>query len=121
MATAERKANYAGKYAKVIAKLTEKGRVVSFGNRANGLDNWNPSDDYVERGKASVFPLEWDKYFSDDVQADDLMFITSAETDLKKCRVMIEPAGQGYNIVKVKPFMPDDQVIFYEIQVRGNG
>lgn len=117
MATASQAAKYLAKAIKFAAKLKEKGREASFGNLADGANAWDPSGEYEETGKAHVFPSEWKADFSDDVRSDDLMFFVSNEVDLESCRLMRDN-GNHYTVVKVKPFMPDDLIIYYEIQVR---
>jgi len=121
MASPERKQYYTNKYNYVIDRLKDRGREVSFGNRAVGLNPADPPGDYRELGKVHAYPIKWDQNFSNDVQADDLFFVTTAETDLMQCRVMVEPSGQEYNVMECKPMMPDDMVILFEVQVRGNG
>ena len=99
------------------AELKENGREAGFGVLSAGTQAWNPSGVYSEAGKAFIFPSEWNQKFSDDVLADDLMFFVSNEVDLSNCTIMQDGVNQ-YQIKKIKPFMPDDLVIFYEIQVR---
>lgn len=99
------------------AELKENGREASFGNLSAGANDWDPQGGYVETGKAHVFPSEWKADFSKDVRSDDLMFFVSNEVDLEGSRRM-QDKGKEYTIVKVKPFIPDDVIIYYEIQIR---
>ena len=117
MATLAREANYEAKRLGVIAKLTEKGHLASFGVRAAGANDWDSDETYSELGTAHVFPLEWSENFSGDVQADDLMFLVAVETDVSVCTVMLDD-GVEYDIVKTRRFEPDQTIIYYEVQVR---
>lgn len=117
MASTAIQAEYLADALDFAAELKENGREVSFGNLSAGANDWDPQGGYVETGKAHVFPSEWKADFSKDVRSDDLMFFVSNEVDLESCGLMRDN-GNDYTVVKVKPFMPDDLVIYYEIQVR---
>lgn len=118
MATDAQNAKYLKKALSFATKLKEKGHEASFGNLAgNPAEPWNPSGGYVEAGTSFIFPSEWRQNFGDDVQADDLMFFVSNDVDLSNCRKMVDDSKE-YSIIKVEPFKPDVDVIFYEIQVR---
>jgi len=117
MATAAINAEYLEDALDFAAEMRENGREASFGLRSKLGDAWDPSGEYVETGKAHVFPSNWKRDFSSDVHADDLMFFVSNEVDVSACTVMVDD-GIEYTIVKVKPFKPDQLVIFNEIQVR---
>lgn len=117
MASTAIQAEYLADALDFAAELKENGREASFGNLAEGANSWDPGAAYQETGKAHVFPSEWKADFSDDVRSDDLMFFVSNEVDLEGCRRMHDK-GKEYTIVKVKPFMPDDFIVYYEIQIR---
>jgi len=121
MATAAQQAKYSGYRARVSARLQEKGRESSFGVRGKSGPSWNPSGEYVETGKAFVFPLDETSDlmhdFSSDVRKTDLFFIVSNDVDIPSCNAMLED-GIEYSIFESKGFKPDNLDIFYEIQVR---
>lgn len=117
MATAAQDRKYLDKKAKVSLKLKEKGRQVSFGNFLEPNDGWEDVGPYQELGKGHVFPLDFDKDFSDDVQSSDLMFIVDTETAVDSCSFMVDGSTE-YSIEMVKVFKPTTFPIYYEIQVR---
>lgn len=117
MASAAQDRKYLEKKAKVSAKLREKGRQVSFGNYLEPNDAWEDVGSYLEVGKGYVFPLDFDKDFSEDVKASDLMFMVDTETAVDDCTFMVEDSVE-YSIEMVKVFMPSTFPIYYEIQVR---
>ena len=119
MATAAQRRRYRVKRNQFAEKLRTRGRVVSFGVRGSDGDDFDPDDSYREIGTASIFPSKWKKDFSNDVQMDDRMFFVSALIDINHCRIMRDNDGCEYTIMHVEPFLPDDEVIFNEIQVRG--
>ena len=117
MASPATRAEYAQDAADFIADMREFGREASFGVRSTAGPAWNPSGEYVETGTAPVFPIDWRRDFSADVRSNDLFFFVGVEVDVENCTVMLDQGGE-YSIECVKPFQPDDQVIFYEVQVR---
>lgn len=117
MSSLTAQAEYLEDQALFIEEMNEYGRTASFGVRSDAGDEWSPSGDYVERGTANVFEFKWTRDFSFDVQENDLFFFVGAEVDIENCTVMLD-SGNQYTIHMVKPFRPDQIVIFYEIQVR---
>ena len=122
MATAAISAEYAQDAADVVADLAEDGHACSFGSKdSNGFD---PDGDYIETGKANVFPLDFTVDLTNDIRATDRMYMVDASVDLSDCTHMIDSDesqsdGAELTIVKADPFKPDGSlVIYYEVQAR---
>lgn len=118
MATQAQRNNYARKRSDATRKLRDRGRKTCFGVRAKGDKPYDPSRKFVAIADAFVFPLGDKRNFVAEVRDDDLMFMVSADNDLSQARIMID-GGHEYAVIELKPFIPDDMVIFYEVLVRG--
>lgn len=78
MSSAAASAEYAQDALDFAVDLDEEGYRASFGTREAGANDWDPPGEYVEVGKAAVFPSEWRADFSSDVRADDLIFFVAS-------------------------------------------
>lgn len=118
MANAANQAKYIAKQKRFREKLQASGFECSFGVLSEGFESRSPAGPYKEKGKAFVFPDEWDANFSDDVRTDDLMYFVEVSVDVEGCTHMILN-GRQYQICKAKRFMPDGiTIIYYTVQIR---
>lgn len=117
MATYAIQDEYAEDAADFIAEMRENGREAKFGILNQTGTPQDPSGEFQETGTAPVFPIEWQKDFSQDVRASDLFFFVGAEAPIEDSTIMVDDFTE-YTVIEVKPFKPDEQIIFYEIQVR---